>query len=261
MTRLLNQLRAKSLAALMLAAATLPFGCATAPTYPPPAADKAQVVVKVTATPKAGVQAPRTEGQYDKESVEKGRRFTRVNYSKMDCIAVVLIGESRWMGPEDGNEVEIASHGFTRDLSIGFMKQTVNGHGIPAACSFSFRNNRSTSLTLFGSTPSNETNGTFEIRVPANGVATCALVSAGLYDVYCDEDENLYCQILATSSTYAQLCESGGEAFFEGLAPGAYEVEVYAPRLPVWRMKVNAVAGKRETLYAEVTVNKLPKAK
>lgn len=259
MMRLLNQLRAKSLAALMLAAATLPFGCATAPTYPPPAADKAQVVVKVTATPKAGVQAPRTEGQYDKESVEKGRRFTRVNYSKMDCIAVVV--KSANLMPRDGirmAEVEVLQDGFATDLILAEVLFDNSDSQWPTV---TFRNGRDQALTLYGAAQGNDA-AMFEVTVPANGKASCTLTKAGLYDVYCDEDEKLFCQIVATdSSTLASLCESGGEVFFNDLPTGSYDVEVYAPRLPVWRMKVNATAGKRETLYAEVTVNKLPKAK
>jgi len=232
--------------------------CTSTPEYPPPQADKAQVVIKVTATPKAGVKAPRTEGQYDKESVEKGRRFTRVNYSEMDCIAVVVKGANPI--PRDGirmAEVEILSDGFATDLVVAEVLFDDSGSQWPTV---TFRNERGQALTLYGAAQGNNA-ATFEVNVPANGKSSCTLTKAGLYDVYCDEDEKLFCQIVATENALASQCESGGELFFDGLAPGAYEVEVYAPRLPVWRMKFEAVAGKRETLYAEVTVNKLPKAK
>jgi hypothetical protein len=248
--RLLNQLRVQSLAALLLATGIFSFGCASAPVYPPPQADKSQIVVKVSATPKAGVQGPRTEGQYDKESVEKGRRFTRVNYSKMDCIAVVVQNASGTQDPPHEVAIEISESGFVRDLALVYVGSKGG--------TLHVENNRTQNLTLFGSSQG-PSQATFEVSVPAWSTRDVKLYEDELFDIYCDEDEHLYCQVLATKSLCAQLCESGGEAFFEGLAPGAYDIEVFAPRLPVWKAKINTTAGKRETLYAEVTVNKLPK--
>lgn len=235
-------------------------GCASTPSYPPPKSGESQVVVKVTATPKVGVKAAATEGSYDRESVETGKRFTRVNYSAMDCIAVVLSqGKGRSGLCSSEVELTITKDGFTRDLSLVWL----GGTGGKANSSLvTIRNQRPAPLTLFGSTQGNAADqATFEIKVPANATAGLQLAREGLYDIYCDEDDQLFGQLIATSSAYCSLCESGGEVLFDGLEPGDYDVEVFAPRLPVWRMKLKAVSGERETLYAELTVNGLPKAK
>lgn len=239
-------------------------GCTTTPEYPQPAADKAQIVVKVTATPKTGAQGPRTEGQYDKESVEKGRRFTRVNYSKMDCIAVVVRPR-----PQGGSRVyaklnvespviQIGAESFDRDLSIAFLASMQTGSGTRMAATIGFENLRDKAMTLYGAAQG-DGDALFEMTIGANKSASCMVHKEGIYDVYCDEDERLFCQFIVSNSPYMELCESGGELFFDALTPGEYEVEVYAPRLPVWKAKINTTGGKRETLYAEVTVNKLPK--
>lgn len=249
----------------MLPLVLLLAACAATPEYPPPQAQSAQVVIKVTATPKAGVKPPRTEGQYEKESVEKGRRFTRVNYSEMDCIAVVVrpaFAPSRLefgRNPRPEAIVSIGADGFSRDLvAVCMDKVALYGSRMSAAV-VSFENRRGKPLTLFGAVQGGEE--TFELTVAPGAKRDCTLAMEGIYDVYCDEDEKLFCQIVVTRSPFVALCESGGEVFFDALPPGQYEVEVYAPRLPLWRAKFNAVAGKREMVYAEVTVNGLPKAK
>jgi hypothetical protein len=250
--------------ALLFVAVLAMTGCSTTPDYPPPAADKAQIVVKVTATPKTGASGPHTEGQYDKESVEKGKRFTRVNYSKMDCIAVVVsevAGLNDDIADLSPTTVELGGTGFKKDLQLVYLKKASHAfhgaeHTLPV--SVYFANDRDGAVTLYGSVQGSDASP-FEVKVPAHGQTICQLSEPGLYDVYCDEDEGVYCQILATTSPHSTVCKSGGEAFFDSLPPGAYDVEVYAPRLPMWKAKVTATAGKRETLYAEVTVNGLPK--
>jgi hypothetical protein len=100
----------------------------------------------------------------------------------------------------------------------------------------------------------------FDETIPAGGEFVLRDIRPGHYEICCDEDRFVRCELVVAPSSYAALVESGGEAFFSMFAGNTpIDVVVVAPRLPPWRKGVVAPAGKRETLYAELTVNSLPK--
>jgi hypothetical protein len=118
-------------------------------------------------------------------------------------------------------------------------------------------NRRSAPLTLFAAGAGGEG---FDVTVPAGGTAEARLAAPGRYEVHCEEDPALEAEVLVAETTWAQSGRAGDALCFDRLPPGRYEVIATAPRLPQWTGHVEAAAGARATVHAELSVNRLPPA-
>ncbi|MBI2922265.1 MAG: hypothetical protein HYY18_14525 [Planctomycetes bacterium] len=218
--------------------------------YAPPAADRAQVLVKLRAAPKEGIRGPKAEGTdaySDSGGPERGKRFQRVDYRHLGDIAVVLSGAGLGEGgpaPKTAS-LELYSDGASRRLIL---------MGPGGSTSLTIVNRRSSAVSLFCC---GDTGDGFDARLGPGEQAAVTLSKPGTYEMVCDEDETLKATILVAPTSWAAQGESGDEVFFDNLPPGEYEVAVIAPRLPRWTRNVSAVAGKRETVEAEVSVNSM----
>lgn len=209
--------------------------------------DRAEVLVRVDALPRAGVKAPvRVEG-YGRVNPEKGRRFARVDYRRMADIAVTLEGAGLAGGGPAPREARLVARteGFDRDLVL-----LAPG----GATDLRIENRRRDPVSLYAA---GDRDG-FDVAVPAGGEAAVTLRVPGVYAIGCLEDETLEATAVVAPSAYAQLASSGGWALFRDLPPGIYRVTVRAPRLPAWTGTVEAPPGGRAELAARVSVESLP---
>jgi len=237
-------------------------GCGSTPTYPQPAGDNGQILVQLQGTAKEGAPKAKTRevrGEYTtgRQSVEQGKAFERVDYGGLEDVVVVLEHPTIVRtGPGDMSrtaEITLGEEGFDRSQYLSIMGWTA---GDKLGCAISVLNQLKTEIHLYGF---NQFDQSFEATVSAGAMAMFRIAEPGRYEVYCEEDETLHCVLFAEAGPYCWIGSSDDDAFFDNLPPGAYQVHVYAPRLPAWSRKVKVTAGKRETLTAELTVNNLPK--
>lgn len=222
--------------------------------HAPPAADKAQVLVKLKAAPKEGVKGPKSESAdaySNTRNPEKGKRYQRVDYRNLADIAVMLIGP----GLDDGGP---APRAVTLELEDGGCDHRLVLMAPGKRTQLTIVNRRSGKVTLFcGGSGSDG----FDAALAPGASTVVTLSDPGTYEMTADEDECLKATILVAPSTWAALGESGEEVFFDNVPPGDYEVRVVAPRLPVSVRKVSAAAGSRAELEAEVSVNEMKTVK
>lgn len=236
--------------------------CASGPSFPDPQPGKGQIVVSLRATPKEGVSGPKTkrvqiEYSVEEESVESGYAYTRVKYEAVADVVVLCSGGSGprvaklVAGKTELDHPQVAlSLGGAQSVSIEITNSR------PAALTFVAvpREDEVVGVTRGGG----QSPGIVDITVPAGGTSTLTLNAAAIYDLSCDEDEKLACVVYVTNAG-AWIGSTKEQAFFDGLAPGEYDLIVYGPRLPVVRKTAKVIGGKRETMEAELTVNRLHK--
>lgn len=233
--------------------------CASGPSFPDPQPGKGQIMVSLKATPKAGVTGPRKDRVVDdyatsQQSVERGRQFERVKYDAVPDVVVLCSGGT---GPRSAALVA-GKDGLDHDQ----LALSLAGAETPAKVSIA--NRRDTALTFVAVPRDTEVLGAgppgsamiADITVAPGQTATLNLVAAAIYDLSCDEDENLSCVVYVTNAG-AWIGSTRDKAFFDGLAPGEYDLVVYGPRLPVVRKTARVAAGARTQADAELTVNGL----
>ncbi|MBE7492456.1 MAG: hypothetical protein HS108_11945 [Planctomycetes bacterium] len=243
------------LAAMLLAA------CASAPALPDPQPGKGQIVVSLKATPKEGVRGPRKERVVDDyatshESIESGRQYQRVKYDEIPDVVVLCSGGT---GPAAAQLVAAKDGLDHSQLALSLA----GGQG-PVRVNVT--NRRDKALTFVAVPRDAEVVGATttgaarisDVAVAPGQTVVLNLASAAIYDLTCEEDENLTCVVYVTSAG-AWIGTTKQKAFFDGLAPGEHDVIVYGPRLPVVRRTVRVAAGVREQTEAELTVNRLHK--
>jgi len=247
---------------LLLAMATL-ASCASAPSLPDPQPGKGQIVVKLKATPKEGVTGPKKERVQDDyatshDSVEGGKQFQRVKY---DAIADTVVLCSGGTGPRSASLVAGKDSLDHSQLALSLGTGTEPG-------TVSITNERASALTFVAVPREDDVVGVksgggesariVDLTVAPGATAKLSLAVAAIYDVTCDEDEKLACVVYVTNGG-AWIGTTKEWAFFDGLAPGEYDLIVYGPRLPVVRATAKVSAGQRSETQAELTVNRLHK--
>ena len=221
----------------------LAVGCAGLPDVPPPTPDRGQILVRVVARKRDGVADP-TVSCYGAPT-PSADAYTRMDYGLLKDIAVLLTGEGLAAGgPAPAAQSLRAGVRFARDLAL---------LGPGGRTTLSIANDRATAITLFCRS---DRDG-FEVAIPARGTREVTLREPGLYDLLCDEDEQLRAQVLVATTSWAMMAPSGGWAVFDRLPPGAYTGSVIAPRLPAWRGVVSVAAGAREIREVTVSVGNL----
>ncbi|MBZ0136144.1 MAG: hypothetical protein K8I27_07215 [Planctomycetes bacterium] len=237
-------------------------GCASAPSYPPPKADSGQILVQLNGKAKEGVGGPKretVEQEYSRtrESVEQGKAFERVDYEELEEVIVVVssglpILEDTPITDKATVTLTVNGDGFDRSQVVSgplsVFRKVLSGIRI--------RNELDHPLLIYGFSKDGDS---FEVEVPANGEAQANVIQAGIYEVYCEQDESMSCVWHAVTRGKVWSGPSDEQAFFDRLPAGTYEVLVYPPRLPVWSRTITVTAGKRETVTADLTVNDLPK--
>lgn len=239
-----------AVAAVLLAAA----GCG-GPSHPPPAADRAQVVVELEARAKEGVRGPKGDSGDSYSSAgrdpERARNYARVDYGDLPDIAVMLAGP----GLPDGGpapkaaRLRIGPDGADhRLLLLGPRNSTV----------LTLENATGAALTLgcWGAGSDG-----FVATVPAGREAQATLSAPGSYELTCDERDDVRVTVIVAPTSWAALGRSNDSVVFDGLPPGDYELVVQAPRLPEVRRKVSAPAGKRTSVTVRPSVNEMESVK
>jgi hypothetical protein len=245
------------------AVALLLSACATGPNYPDPQPGYGQILVKLNGVPKDGVGGPKrveVRGEYSSmfESVEQGKAFERVDYDDIEDVVVVLRPvPPATLGPV--NQAFVST--LTLDQS-GFSHAQVPATGkmtmtMQSSLFLRIANRRDTPVTIYGYS---DGDASFEIEVPANGEEQVSGISAGVYDVFCLEDESVHCRLIAEIEGNTWYGPSRHGAFFGLLPDGEYEIHVYASRLPVRVARASVTLGKRTQVSVDLTVNHLPKA-
>lgn len=256
-----RHLRSYCLAVLAGSALLALSSCASGPSFPEPQPGKGQIVVSLKATPKEGVTGPRKDRVVDDyatshESVESGKQFQRVKYEAIPDTVVLCSG---------GTGARSAALVAGKDgLDHSQLALSLAGAETPARVSIT--NQRDKSLTFVAVPRDTEVVGAgtigsapiVDITVAPGQSATLNLVTAAIYDLTCDEDETLAC-VVYVNNAGAWIGSTKEKAFFDGLAPGEYDLIVYGPRLPVVRKTVKVSAGARAQAEAELTVNRLHK--
>lgn len=237
-------------------------GCASAPSYPQPQGSNGQILVQLSGEAKDGVRGPKkreVRGEYSttRESVEKGANFERVDYDEIEDVVVIVSGADDRVSevpilPPDAAEIQLDENGFGRSQYLTVK----NRRGPEGRASFTFRNLRDEDVNFYAV---NENDGFIEGKVSAGALGTFSVSEAGRYDLYCEEDDSLHCVLFVSDDRLAWIGSSDSDAFYNYIPPGEYTVAVHAPRLPEWSKRLTVSAGKRETVTAELTVNKLPK--
>jgi hypothetical protein len=233
-----------------LLALCLLIGCKSAPSYPDPTADEAQIVVVLQGQKRKGVTGPKREASgYSAvgRSVERGSQFKRVDYRRMDDIIVYLTGSNL---PSQGTapaEVTLAaeSHGFDHDQVLA---------GPNGSTRITLANHRSEPVTLFCM---GEHGDGFDVTLNPGERQTVTVNRPGTYPIECDEDESLQATLVVAPTAWATTGRAGSSVLFPGLPAGTYTAVVRAPRLPQWKTTTSVTLGTRSTLEAVVTVNDL----
>lgn len=246
--------RSVSLAALCLVCLA---GCGGMPSFPDPKPGQGQIVVELKGEPRAGVTGPARETVMDEyevssRSVEEGEAFERVDYDAIEDVVVILDAASSGRRSTAPNQatVEIDEAGFSHSqLLLAGVSE------LPTSLLIS--NSRRIELNVFGFSDTDEY---VEVTIEPGQTGRIEMPPPGRYELMCDEDEGLHCTLFVTATSYAWIGSSDEFPFFNGLAPGSYEVSVFAPRLPEIVKAVDVAAGKRTKVIAELTVNDLPKA-
>ena len=70
--------------------------------------------------------------------------------------------------------------------------------------------------------------GTFNVGIPPGAVYRHTFERDGFYDVGCDIHPDMSAMIIAASTPYAALADSGGSFTIHGVVPGSYVVTVHA---------------------------------
>lgn len=246
-------------------ACALLAGCAMGPSYPEPQPDSGQLLIELMGQPREGVGGPVTYTDVQhyalvKRSIEQGRAYERVEYDALEDVVVVLQradgkpsqpnpwGDSGMYSEDVGVNITAGEDGFN----------CVQELGIALAVDFKLlrvENKRSAALDLYFISDKGDV---LTLNVPADDSATIEL-SAGTYEVECDQDEALTCTIYILHQQAGWIGNSRDGAFFDFLAPGKYEIMVYPPRLPSWSASADVEAGRRATVTAPLSVNQLPR--
>jgi hypothetical protein len=233
----------------LLLLALLAPGCG-GPERQPPAPDRAQLVVTVKALPRKGLNRG-SGGGYEGESGPSGRQWARVDYSGMEDIAVMVCGSHLGEGGPAPRAVRLEVDSDGADHRLLLMGP--RGH-----TTLTIANATKEARTLFAV---GGTGDGFDVTVKAGAESEVTISDPGVYEVSCDEDPRVAVTIVVAPTTWAALVESGDEAFFDGLRPGAADVRVLAPRLPAASKAVTLTAGRRDEVTVEVSVNSLGTAK
>lgn len=230
-------------------------GCAGMPSFPDPEPGQGQIVVDLKGEPREGVGGPARETVIDgysvgSQSVEQGKRFERVDYDAIeDVVVIVGAASGRRSTAPSAAAVEITGDGFSRSQLL-----LAGNSSLPNTLTVT--NRRDDELTVFAFSDTDEY---FEVTIKPGETGKVGRLAAGRYQMMSDEDEDLYCVLFVTEARLAWIGPSDDYPFFDGLAPGEYELRVYAPRLPEWSKLVNVTAGERTIVAARLTVNELPK--
>lgn len=70
--------------------------------------------------------------------------------------------------------------------------------------------------------------GTFNVGIPPGAVYRHTFERDGFYDVGCDIHPDMSAMIIAASTPYAALADSGGSFTIHGVVPGSYVATVHA---------------------------------
>jgi plastocyanin len=68
----------------------------------------------------------------------------------------------------------------------------------------------------------------FNVAIPPDGTFEHTFRNTGFYDVHCDIHPAMSAQIFAAETPHVVVAEPDGRFAFEGIAPGAYTLSVYA---------------------------------
>lgn len=240
---------------LLIPVAVLLASCQSAPDFPAPKSDSGQILVRLNGAERDGVTGPKSEvvqADYGSErvSVEEGKAFQRVDYNEIQDV-VVVIESDQPLGKSTRTNRETLTVG--RDFSNAQLVLTANAPVLEIV------NERDSSVTLYSANADGEG---FDVTIGAGETATVRDITTGRFEIFCDEDEDLYCVLIVPDVPHArvQRVTSDEPAFFDGLPSGEYRVHVYAPRLPVEEKTVRVTHGKRATVDVALTVNDLPEA-
>lgn len=232
--------------------------CGTAQKLPEPAPGTGQVVVRFEGAPREGVRGPVREdkvGEYEitSESVEKGRDFERVNYGAIEDVVVLC---SSGGGP--GRQIlPIGPFGpERRQLALSLSGEQ------PSVLQL---NNRREQPQTIWAVPRNDFEGissqgapVLDVAVPAKAGAELKFSKPGIYDLYCDEDDYFECTVYVVVGG-SWTGPSNEPAVFNNLNPGAYDLFVIPPRLPVQKLSAKVAPDQRTEVKAKLTVNALPR--
>lgn len=240
-------MRRGTLSVFLLAVA----GCGGgAPSSPVPS-DRSEIRVLVSAVPRPGVKGKRDPFFYGdgKEDPEAALAYARVDYKGMADIAVTLSGKGLGAdGPAPARErLVVRAGGFDRRLILLAPEGRTE---------FEIENRQDRELNVFCLGRGRESDG-FDVAIPARQKRSVTLRAPGVYEISCAEEPTFAAEAVVADTGQAMLVRSGRTAVFDGLPPGSYEVTVRAPRLPLWRSRIEAVAGRRIEVSATLTVGNL----
>ncbi|MCF6227092.1 MAG: hypothetical protein L3J82_00265 [Planctomycetes bacterium] len=235
-------------------------GCKSTPNYPQPTPGEGQVLVTLTGVPKAGVTGPSEEisDSYsgDTMSVERGKRFQRVDYDEIEDVVVIL-------ERVDGNPIYSVA---IEDLTIVIEDDGFDSSLYAVKLGIGWLNFKNESDTTVYVVLADEENAPWGINVGDNSTSGMGENYPGMPDgagewtVTIDEIESAEAIVIATHGLI-WTGTSDEQAFFGNLDEGEYIVRVIAPRLPVVTKTITITEGKRSTINVKLTVNTLPKAK
>lgn len=250
----------KSITILLLAFSVGLAGCKSAQIFPQPTVDEGQVLVTLTGVPKAGVTGPSEEisDSYsgDTMSVERGKRFQRVDYDEIENVVVIL---ERIDGTEiKANNLPAASIDFDEDgfISPFYTFKLVDDY-------LKLQNKSDDTLTVFFASRSDLAFDFVEKPNTESDVDSKYFMQSdtiGEWTITIDEIDSAQATLLTTFGL-AWIGSSDEQAFFGNLDDGEYIVKVIAPRLPVVTRTLTVTKGKRSAVNVKLTVNGLPKSK
>lgn len=254
----------KSITILFLALSLGLAGCKSAQTFPQPTADEGQVLVTLTGVPKTGVTGPKSEStdiySNSEMSVERGKRFERVDYDEIENVVVIL-------ERVDGEGL-VSNGGF----SFGNIEILIDDDGFMHGQysivdgdrnAVEIHNKTGDAINVFGI---NEKDASFSFSIPKGKYKSLEPSffdnpnHGGKWTISIDEMADVMGDITVVNGL-SWVGSSDEGAFFGNLEAGEYIVRVIAPRLPEVTKTLTVTKGKRSTVAVKLTVNGLPRVK
>jgi hypothetical protein len=229
----------------------LAVGCAPKPGAPAPAEGMSNLIVTVTAEPKAGARefAPKPVSSYDRPAPPPPKPEPGFELVPYDALGEIIV----WIEPVDRRAR--AARRVASRVDIGSPGDAVPTYAGQVVSPVAFVSRSSQPMSVYGVSENHQ----FDVgEIGPQETKLVTVDRAGLYDIV-DAAGIARARLMVVAAVDHALTSAGRAVTFRDLEPGTYRVIAWHPRLPGSEQRITLTANQSQPVTLNIGVNDLPK--